>query len=378
MRTTTLTAAALSLVVIVACSKKDQDAGEKNTRAKPAPTKKKPAAGNETTAVAKAAAKKVVKVAKPATLGPVPGEVAFGKFKLVKCATDGPPMQSESFSGAVKALTATDKVVYVVDNNDAIRKYKVGPGPACTLTLDTGFGDKGVLKPAKKPRVIAADHKGTLYVVSDRKLWRESDGKLVDFCKADMFATDSIAFASDDSFALASGFGGKWFRVELSADSCTKKPWAYQPKLEFSNADIIGDKVYMTGKNGGVRAKFSLMEFGLSGGKASKTFETGKKLGDKNLLCQSNGAVGCGKDICVVDANCRKMMVFSPDGKSTNIKFKKDHFDHSYIWAVAIGQASPDVAYLAVSTKQPKDKTKPKAKPIHRGFVYRLYGLAQK
>jgi len=380
MKTLVIVCASLSLIAFSACSKKE-DEGKKGTKPKTDKPKtdkgkKKPVA-KPTTKTPKAPDT----TKKPATTKPAAPLKAskFGPFGIARCTVDGSPMAHESFSKAIGALAATANAVFVIDHEGSLRRYLIKPGADCVLALDAAFANKGVLKPAKKIDAMATDSKGTLYAVTDRKLAVLAGGKLEAFCKADLFATDSLSVTPDDKHIIANGFSGKWSKIELAKDACKQTPWAYTPKLKFSDANMVGGRLIMVGKQD-IKKKHEVHAFGLNGGASATKFATGEKTADDNMLCNSAGAFSCGKGVCVIDNNCRKLLVFGADGKFTEkAEFKKEMFGKSYVWVTSVAQGAPDVAFMGVTIKRPKAKDgDKKAKRMDDGFIFRVSGLAAK
>ncbi len=281
------------------------------------------------------------------------------------CKMNGPIMKDESFVSGIGQIALDESgAIYVVDNEHKLRKYVANGAKSCELSLDTTFGDKGILTVAKddvKLAKVVADDRGDLYFtewnLNATKTTKLSQGKVVGV------VCDQVGELHVD----ASGKSGTLnkMKVDVVAGECrgpTIKLFGLDSKLQVNDILPFGDGFAVIG------SQVSATKIGLTSADGKVKALIGEADADKQI-CSLNSIVPCSQGVCVVDSNCRSLRVWSTDGKWVGVGKLGAMAGLRYPWPVgfAVGK---DVAYMSMTHSPTDDKDK-----SSYGFVVRVTGL---
>ncbi len=281
------------------------------------------------------------------------------------CKMNGPVMKDESFVDGIGQIALGESgAIFVVDNEHKLRKYVANAGKPCELSLDTTFGDKGILTVAKadvKLAKLVADKSGDLYFtewnLNATKTTKLSHGKVVEV------VCDQVGELHVD----ASGKSGTLnkMKVSLGAGECHGQPIALtglDSKLQVNEILPFGDGLAVVG------SQVTATKIGLAGADGKVKAVIGEADADKQI-CSLNSIVPCSQGVCVVDSNCRSLRVWSTDGKWVGVGKLGAMAGLRYPWPVGF-VVGKDVAYISMTHSPTDDKDK-----NSYGLIVRVTGL---
>lgn len=303
---------------------------------------------------------------------PEPMQFDGKKVKAEVCKLDdrGKEMTSEDFSGAIGDIALVpDGSVYVIDPQAKLRHYLVQSDSPCELALDDDFGKGGVLsldsdaEKAKNYNALAVDGKGHLFVSGwgpPKKL--SKDGKLKAICGD---ASGKLVIDPSTGDAYVGRAHAKIDGEDCTVDSKDAVFDAYKDTPEIDGAG--GGKVFVFGGVG------KIDQVGVYKHDGKKVALFGKKDGDEDI-CNVHGIAACRFGVCVYDANCRSLRVWSADGSNfLGAGDLNKVVGLTYIWPVGI-TVGKDAAFMSFTQEQ-TDKPKGDEKSKYYGFIARVTGL---
>jgi hypothetical protein len=354
---------------IAGCSKK-KDAEPASGTAAPAPAAAPAKAEAPKPAPAPAPAGKV-EVALPAAvkLQP-PAKVQLGARTVTSepCKLDkrAPDMKDKDFSDGIRDLAVgPDGALYVVDDQHKIRKYVVQSASPCELALDTTWGQNGLLavgdlKTAAGIESVAFDAKGNLYASGDSLHRLGRDGKDTPIC-----GDQSGRLVIDPS--TGASYVGWHETLTMTGDTCATAPLPALDGLakdaSVQVVDATAGLLFVSTEVGDVH------KVGVYGQDGKKTGLWGEKDGDQEL-CTVETAAPCSGGFCVVDGNCRKLVVWGADGKVALSTDLNALLGASYVWPkrLVVAKDAAWIAYTQGGENAPDDEQ-------HFGLISRITGL---
>jgi hypothetical protein len=90
--------------------------------------------------------------------------------------------------------------------------------------------------------------------------------------------------------------------------------------------------------------------------------------------CWVHGVSGCANGICVLDSNCRKMVVWTAKGEFVGQVKLTTLFGLDYPWYGDF-QVVGDVTYVAAGDTRNLAADENKSSDVVQGFIYRVHGL---
>lgn len=282
------------------------------------------AASDPATARARAAraAEEPVRTGEPAPGSsrtvPTPAPASAGSLSLTAeaCTLDGPEIGGEDSFGTIGPVAwASDGALFLLDQDARVRRYTVVPGDACTLAMDTTYGEGGRLAlgggPGAGPRSIAADTAGHLYVSSSTGGTDRLTGAHLDHhCDT----RGSVVVSPDGTVGFALFGSGPLRRIAFGEAGCTIEDFA-APELFaslHSSSFVSPTQILVTGERGTaspIRARLHDRN-GVPVGPAFG--DTTGAVGAPDHFCRVHAAVACAGGLCVLDGNCRELRVFGP------------------------------------------------------------------
>lgn len=218
------------------------------------------------------------------------------------------------------ALGPDGKTLYVGIDGTTLRRYTRASTGQCKWTADTSFGKNGSMP--WKYRSLAVDGAGNLWVVGAAMASPAEGGGLQKVWPKPGFAcTTSDSAYLDGNLAVSQdgkvAYVGTGAKAQLGASSCTYSAWPGAPTTVHSGYEVVDPdgRVQLADtviENGGLNV--GLVEVLGPGGASQKVYGNAKDPSARDGICAVGGLAVCGSSICVVDANCRSIKKFSPDG----------------------------------------------------------------
>lgn len=320
-----------------------------------------------------------VKASKPIVVSPVAQTVAGKKLEAQPCKLGDKSFLSPNASSTIQAIEIVGDQLLVADHEGLLHGFKVSTAGGCTLSVDASFGNGGVLKLPNKIEHLSKTDSGLVVAASGVfESYVLDHGKKLFDCKA------SGHFEVEP--------GGKWGivpwvnstveLVELSKDSCKSQEWVLKNLSDdakrqgfFKNVNtsaVIGDKIYM----GGIpAAKINdgepriVVIYDKAGKELGRFGSTDKSFGDDSFGW-IHGISACGKNVCAVDGNFRRMSVWSTDGKFIGAVKLATLFGlpAPVAWINDIAQAKDGAVFIPAAQERG-------ASGVSEGLVFRVTGL---
>lgn len=234
-------------------------------------------------------------------------------------------VQSCSFNPAITgaselAISPDGKTVYVGIDLTTLRRYTRTSTDKCDWTEDASFGNGGSMP--WKYQSLAVDNAGNLWVLGSSMASQAQGGGLQKVWPKPGFACTGNASAYLGGGLAVSPDGkiayiGITAKAQLGASSCTYSAWNASPTTVQTGYEVVDPKgrVQLADtvvENSGLNV--GLVEVLGPDGVSQKVYGNTKDPTATDGICAVGGFAVCGSSMCVVDANCRTIKEFSPDG----------------------------------------------------------------
>ena len=263
----------------------------------------------------------------------------------------------------------------LADSENQVRHYTVQPGAGCTLTLDTTLGVGGRLSVGEGTssaiESIVADAHGHVYVATVMRGTTRITGNHVDYqCNT----RGELSVAPDGSVGIAI-FGGRSPQLVTFTDAgCTTAAW--EPAEAFEHMQTISfldDQQILVGGQNGSHDPHLARIYNRAGRPQGAAFgdATDSPNADDHF-CNFQNAVLCTHGLCILDANCRTMRVFSGEHAVLGAVHLSDAAGVQYPWVPNVTNARDGMAYMTLNQQRGLSSERT---GVYDGFVFRLTGL---
>lgn len=224
---------------------------------------------------------------------------------------------SSALSSPTLAISPDGKALYVGTDGTTLRRFTRTSTAECKWTLDASFGNGGSMP--WQYQSLAVDSAGNLWVLGSTTAAQASGLQKV-WPKPGFACTGSAATLYGGLAVSPDGkvaYIGTTAKAQLGASSCTYSAWNGAPTTVQSGYEVVDPKgrVQLADtvvENGGLNV--GLVEVLGPDGASQKVYGNTKDPTASDGICAVGGLAVCGSSMCVVDANCRSIKEFSPDG----------------------------------------------------------------
>jgi len=316
------------------------------------------------------------KVAKSIPLSPTPADqVLAGKtVKAVRCTVEGHEFIGDSGSTVVGRIElGTDGMLYVIDQEYKIRRFTVGgEGDACTLTLDTAFGQGGALDPGGRVKELAA-------VAGDRIIASAGVGNSYRITKGQVDLTCSesrqgyVVGTPDGSSFIGHFVSPPLRKIAYTDTACSVEEWSFEmPLKNINQVAFVGGNVLVGGvmsEKVGNREPRIVVAFNTKGRELFRFGSTAEGFSDDHFGWV-HAIEPCGKNICVVDSNFRRLSMWKNGGAFLGAVSLSKLFGLDYPWITDMESAPNNTAYFSAS-QQRQGQGGEKNLRVYEGLIYR-------
>ena len=317
----------------------------------------------------------MVKQSQPLAPKPEPQKARGREVRAELCRIEGKQFLGKSTMDVFKAVEALADRLVVVDSRGVLHGFSVRKGEGCTLEPDAGFGTAGVLQLPHKVENLSRDERGRLfasngifaaYVVKDGKQELVCDTK------------GQIEIHRSGKWGIAPYVNATVRLVEVEKETCTSEDWVLSdlsddqkrkgPFANVTSAAVVGDVVWI----GGVVAKKDApaqprIVVGYSkAGKEKVRF--GADADPEAQFGWVHAIESCGQNLCVLDANRRRVSVWTRTGKHVAAVSLPELFGVAHPWVPDFTVAKDGSAWFVVAQNRGKSG-------VTEGLIYRVRGL---
>ncbi|MEB2310654.1 MAG: hypothetical protein OZ921_00250 [Sorangiineae bacterium] len=320
-----------------------------------------------------------VKQSAPLAFNPAPQTAAGKTVQATLCKFPGAGLLDRSASKVIQALEVVGERLLVVDAKGVLHGFKLSTTGGCTLTVDGSFGAGGTLTLERPIEHLSKADSGLVMASGIFGSYALEDGRRVYDCKA----TGDFELAASGKWGIVPWVNSTVEYVELTRSSCKSKDWALKdlsdaakrkgPFTNVNTAAIVGDKIYLGGvlaeKVEGREPRVVII-FDKAGRELGRFGDPGKGFGDDSFGWV-HGIAACGKNLCVVDSNFRRMSIWSTDGKRFIGAVKLDRLfgsPNSVVWTNDVTRAQDGALYISAGVSRTGGK-------VAEGHVFRVTGL---
>lgn len=366
--------ACVACVACIACDACDGDRGGGGGVSVSGPTPAPPSSAAPARAP-RPSFEQMVSRSQPLAPKPEPQELAGEKLVAQACRFDGKSFLGKSTMDVFKAIEAIDDRLLLVDSHGAIHALVIDAGQGCVLRPDAGFGAGGVLKLPHKIESLSRDAKGRLYASNGIfAAYVVKDGRQELVCDT----KGHIEIHASGEWGIAPWVNATVRMVELTGTGCKSDGWVLAdlnddtrrkgPFTNVNSAAVIGDLVWI----GGVVAKKEnprqprIVVAYTKGGDEKVRFggdETGP-----NAFGWVHAIEPCGRNVCVLDSNFRKLSVWTRAGKRVGSLKLAELFDLPRPWTADFTVAKDGTAWFAAAHGRG-------GSGVAEGIVMRVRGL---
>lgn len=369
IRNTTLVPVMVVGVALLACKKEEEKAPAAS--AAPAAT---PAA---TASAGKPSFEEQVAQSKPVVASPADQPMGTITVKAEVCSIEGGGPLGNSRTRVMPSIAIQGNRAYVADADEKVRAYDISTSGGCKLTPVKDFGTDGVMTTDPKTRTVSASKN---LVVASNGVFGSTvlkDGKV--FYKCDARPQGYVAIHPSGKWGIGSFANATTAKVSFSDTTCTSEPWVLQDlskpnrKGDLQNVNSIGfmgDTVLV----GGVVAKDKnpkeprvVIAMTAAGKELFRLGNLDKSFADDGLGWV-HASSGCSAGICVLDANYKKLVVWSSTGKFVGKVELDKLFGLKSAWIPSFAVAPDKSLYFAVGADRGDSK-------VAEGLVFRVTGL---
>ncbi|MFO0708807.1 MAG: hypothetical protein U0353_03160 [Sandaracinus sp.] len=292
------------------------------------------------------------------------------------CTLDGPPfVGGDSFSTIGPIAWSTDGSLYLADTDGKIRHYTVQPGDGCTLSMDTAFGENGLLAVGTgmgaRVESIVSDEQGHVFVATSMRGTSRITAGHVDYqCDT----RGRLAVSPDGTHGLAA-FGSSGPQLVTFTDTgCSTAPLTLEgapPSIE--GFGFVSNERVIVGGQADVHAPHLVREYDLSGHPHGDAFgEAGDAMSADDHFCYVHSVVPCTHGLCFLDGNCRQLRVFDRDHAVLGAPNLSHAAGVEYPWFPSTTVVRDGVAFVTVNQQRGRASERT---GTYDGFVMRLRGL---
>ncbi|MBI5502866.1 MAG: hypothetical protein HY907_21655 [Deltaproteobacteria bacterium] len=321
-------------------------------------------------AEAEATWEELVASSKPLTPTVAPQKLGDKDITAEVCAFEGFELLGESTMDVMNALAVTsDGKLYIVDAEGALLRFAFKEGDACVLVYDAAFGESGKLKLEREIETLNVDANNKLYASNGIfEAYRLTDGAVDYKCEAD--PSGYIVPFPDGTMGVNYWSHADVAKIAFTDTGCTAEKWAVESPIEMlQSAAFMGDLALLGGSvkvEGTDKSNNLVLAFNREGKEQFRFGSTAESIED-GTLCWVHGISACAGGICVLDSNCRKMVVWSDKGEFVGKVNLSALFGLDYPWYPDF-QVVGDVMYVGAGQAR-------EVRDVAQGFVYRVRGL---
>lgn len=376
-RLRTFAVVALSIAFAVSmsacCKKKSETDGSVPSASASAPAAK---------TSAKKSLEEALKDSVPVAAKPTTQLVGSNQLKAELCSIQGVEFHDESAMSVLQDLAIVGDQLVVVDDKGVLRGLTIGRGGACTLTLDTAFGQGGTLKLDQEIKTLSHDDKGRMYAsngifatfgVVGHKLESKWTQKMGYFEAHPSGKWGLGSFANAD--VIKTTFDGAAIKTEPWILKNLGRPGQVGP---FNNVNSIGFAGDLTLVGGVLSEKVegseprAVVAYDAAGKEKFRFGATGKSFTD-DRFGWIHAIKSCTQGICVLDANMRALTLWTKDGKFIGKADLKQLLGVGYPWVASFEIEKGGVGYFIVG--QERQNAGGKNAGVADGLIFRVSGL---
>jgi hypothetical protein len=317
----------------------------------------------------KATFEQMVAASRPLEPSPAAQTAGAKKLEAERCKLEGREFLGKSALEVFKAVEVSADRLIVVDQQGALHGFSIDTKKGCTLTLDEAFGVAGTLKLPEKIESLSRDGSGRLFASNGIfGAHAVKDGKHEFKCDT----KGHVEVHDSGKWGIAPWVNSNVRLVQIDAGACKSEDWVLTdlnddekrqgPFANVNSSAVIGDLVLI----GGVLSKKddpSQPRVVIGFTKAGK-----EKLRFSDGFGWVNAIEPCTSGICVLDANLRRLSLWTRAGKHIASVELAQLLGLAEPWVADFTVAKDKTAWLVAA--QARDKS-----AVAEGLVYRVRGL---
>lgn len=317
----------------------------------------------------------MVKQSQPLSPKPEPQKAPGREVRAELCRVDGKQFLGKSTMDVFKAVEALADRIVIADSRGVLHGFSTSKSGGCVLEPDPEFGSAGVLRLPHKAENLSRDDAGRLfasngifaaYVVKDGKQELVCDTK------------GQIEIHRSGKWGIAPFVNATVRLVEVEREACKSEDWVLTdlsddkkrkgPFANVTSAAVVGDVVWI----GGVVSKQEDPKQPRIVAGYSKAGKEKLRFGADAEPDASFGWVHaiepCGQNLCVLDANRRRVTIWTRAGKHVAAVKLPELFGVTHPWVPDFAVAKNGSAWFVVAQNRGKSG-------VTEGLVYRVRGL---
>ena len=321
-------------------------------------------------AEAEATWEELVASSKPLAPTVAPQKLGDKEITAENCAIEGIELLGKSTMDVMNAIAVTgDGKLYMVDSEGALMRFTFKEGDACVLVYDATYGENGKLKLEREIETLNVDGNNKLYASNGIfEAYRLTDGAVDYKCEAD--PSGYIVPSPDGTMGINYWSHADVAKIAFTDTGCTAEKWNVESPIDMlQSAAFMGDLVLL---GGSVKSEASpngnnlVLAFNKEGKEQFRIGSTADSIED-GTFCWVHGISACPGGICVLDSNCRKMVVWTDKGEFVGKVDLSALFGLDYPWYPDF-QVVGDVMYVGAGQAR-------EVSDVSQGFIYRVRGL---
>ena len=350
------------------------DAGEApavaDAAATPAEAAAEPGDAAEEEAEAEPTWEELVASSKPLSPTVAPQKLGEKEITADICTFEGIEVLADSTMDVMNSIAITsDGKLYMVDGEGQIMRFAFKEGDDCVLVYDSAFGENGKLKLEREIETINVDGNNRLYASNGIfENYVMNEGTVAYPCETD--PNGYIVPSPDGTMGINYWSHADAAKITFSDTECKSEKWAVESPIEMlHSAAFLGDLVLLGGSvkvEGTDKSNNLVLAFNKDGKEQFRIGSTAENIAD-DTFCWVHGITACPSGICVLDSNCRKMVVYSDKGELTGKIDLSALFGLDYPWYPDF-QMVGDVLYVGAGQAR-------EVSDVAQGFIYRVHGL---
>lgn len=311
----------------------------------------------------------------PLQPAPAPQSLAGKNVGAVRCTLNGVELLDDSSFEAIGRIElADDGMLYVIDNEFHVRRFSVeDTADACTLTLDTSFGQGGVLDPGSKVKEVSATKGGRLLLSGGfGNTYRLTKGQVDVTCTTPR--QGYLVAAPEGSRILGHFVSPPMREVAFTDATCTAEDWALPsfPLKSVNMVAFVGPNIAVGGQLAekvGTRNPHVVVVLSKSGAEQYRFGNTDEGFGDDHFGWV-HAIEPCGKSICVLDSNFRRLSMWKTGGAFEGAISLSKLFGLDYPWINDMEMIPGNKAFFSV-TQQREAQGGEKRSGVYEGMIFR-------
>jgi len=291
----------------------------------------------------------------------------------VQCTVEGgDPIHYDNFSTPGIGVSPDGSTAWLVDQDRKLRKYSIGgEGEQCTLTLDTSFGEGGMLdlgfgdSMGGRVEGVDVDASGNVYVSASMSgAVRVTPSGEITRCDD---SRGALSVMDDGSWGVAI-FASSARKVTWTDEGCTVEDYEYQEPYERASTFSFTDgHLWIAGSV--ATNTFRAQRYSLAGAPAGERWG-GDELNDPDKICSPGNVVTGSRGPVVLDQNCRSLIVASSNDGEVASRVNAMHLlGLRYPWVENITEPRDGVAYVQASHERGRGTRH------YDSYVFRVSGL---